>query len=173
MTQERHLNVGKIVGAHGVRGEVRVWPQTDFPDIRFAKGSKLLLVKPDADEPIQVEVQSGRLQKNVYILKIKGIDSRNEAEAYRGAELKVAAEHRVPLSEGEYYIRDIVGCTVWTDEGEQLGVVSDVLSPGANDVWVVQRPQGKDVLLPVIDDVVLEVDVPGKRIRVRLMEGLL
>jgi len=173
MTQERHLNVGKIVGAHGVRGEVRVWPQTDFPDIRFAKGSKLLLMRPDADEPIQVEVQSGRMQKNVYIVKIKGIDTRNEAEACRGAELKVAEEHRVPLPEGEYYIRDIVGCTVWTDEGEQLGVVSEVLSPGANDVWVVKRPQGKDVLLPVIDDVVLEVDVPGKRIRVHLLEGLL
>ena len=170
---ERLLNVGKIVNTHGVRGEVRVWPQTDFPEVRFKAGSALLLLAPGAQEPAPVVVQSAREQKNVYVLKLEGIDDRDRAEQVKGWELKVAAADRAPLSEGQYYVRDIVGCSVVTEEGETLGVVKETLSPGANDVWVVARPGGKDLLLPVIDEVVLHVDIAAKRIQVRLMEGLL
>lgn len=173
MAEEGWLNVGKVVNTHGVRGEVRVWPQTDFPDVRFKAGSRLMLIPPERGEPVSVEIQSAREQKNVYVLKLKGFDDINQVEKFKGWELKVGAADRVPLSEGEYYVRDIVGCTVVTDEGETLGAITDVLAPGANDVWVVRRPKGKDVLLPVIDDVVLEVDVAAKRVKVRLMEGLL
>jgi len=172
-SMERWLNIGKIVNTHGVRGEVRVWPQTDFPEIRFKPGNSLWMVPPQAGEPVSVTVQSAREQKNVYILKLAGIDDRNGAEARKGWELKVPAEDRVPLQEGEYYVSDIIGCAVVTDEGETIGTVSDVLTPGANDVWVVRRPKGQDLLLPVIDDVVLEVDTAAKRIKVHLMEGLL
>lgn len=174
MTEERLLNVGTIVNTHGVKGEVRVWPQTDFPELRFKPGSKLLLVPPEeAGNPSPVEIQSSREQKNVYVLKLKGIDDMNGAEKLKGWGLKVAETERAPLDEGEYYVRDIVGCTVITEEGETLGTVSDVLTPGANDVWVVKRAKGKELLLPVIDEVVLEVDVAAKRIKVHLMEGLL
>lgn len=172
-SMERWLNIGKIVNTHGVRGEVRVWPQTDFPEIRFKPGNALWMIPPGAGDPVPVTVQSAREQKNVYVLKLAGIDDRNAAESRKGWELKVPAEDRVPLSEGEYYVSDIVGCSVVTDEEETIGVVADVLTPGANDVWVVRRPQGPDVLLPVIDDVVLEVDPAAKRIKVHLMEGLL
>jgi 16S rRNA processing protein RimM len=85
----------------------------------------------------------------------------------------VAEEERKPLDEGEYYYHEIIGCTVITDDGEELGTVSEILAPGANHVWVVERPKGKQVLLPVIDDVILDVDVEAKRIRVHLMEGLI
>lgn len=167
------LNVGKIVNTHGIRGELRVWPQTDFPEIRFKAGGRLLMIPPEAGEPVSVEVQSAREHKNVYIVKLKGFDNINEVERFKGWALKVAESERVPLPEGEYYIRDIVGCEVVTDEAELLGIVADVLSPGANDVWVIDLQNGKQLLLPVIDDVVLHVDVKAKRIQVHLMEGLL
>lgn len=173
MTEVRYLNVGKIVNTHGVRGEIRIWPQTDFPEIRFRKGSRLLLIPPGQEEPVPVEVMNARPQKNMYILKLKGIDSMNDAEKLKGGELKVDQDDRVPLEDGEYYVQDIVGCTVITDAGETLGVISDVLSPGANDVWVVKRQKGKDVLLPVIDEVVLNVDLSQRQVKVHLMEGLL
>jgi 16S rRNA processing protein RimM len=174
MAEERLLNVGKIVNTHGVRGELRVWPQTDFPEVRFKPGSRLLMVPPEGSgDPVPVVVQSAREQKNLRIVKLRGYDNINEVERFKGWELKVGPEDRVPLNEGEYYVRDIVGCEVVSEEGESLGVIRDVLSPGANDVWVVRRPKGKELLLPVIDDVVLDVDVAAKRVKVHLMEGLL
>jgi 16S rRNA processing protein RimM len=173
VAEERLLNVGKIVNTQGVRGEVRVWPQTDFPDVRFKAGNRLMLIRPESGEPVTVEIETAREQKNVFVLKLKGFDDINEVEKFKGWDLKVRESDRVPLSEGEYYIRDIVGCSVITEDGDQLGTIADVLTPGANDVWVVKRPGGKELLLPVIDDVVLDVDVAAKTVKVRLMEGLL
>ncbi|WP_313732056.1 ribosome maturation factor RimM [Cohnella nanjingensis] len=173
MAEQQWLNVGKIVNTHGVRGEVKVYPQTDFPDVRFRGGSRLLLVPPERGEPIGVEVLSAREQKNLFVVKLKGWDDINYAEKFKGWELKVTADERVELEEDEYYLSDIVGCSVVTDEGETIGVISDILSPGANDVWVVKRPKGADLLLPFIDEVVLDVDVAGRVVKVHLMEGLL
>lgn len=173
MAEQQWLNVGKIVNTHGVRGEIKVYPSTDFPDVRFRAGSRLQLVPPERGEPLGVEVERAREQKNIFIVKLKGWDDINYAEKFKGWELKVTAEERVELEEGEYYLSDIIGCSVVSDEGETIGVVADVLSPGANDVWVVKRPKGPDVLIPFIDDVVLDVDVAGRVVKVHLMEGLL
>ncbi|WP_372632875.1 ribosome maturation factor RimM [Cohnella sp.] len=173
MSEGRLLNVGKIVNTHGIKGELKVWPQTDFPEVRFKAGNRLLLIPPEAGNPITVEIVSAREQKKMYVVKIKGFDNINDVEKYKGWELKVPEEDRVPLEEGEYYVRDIVGCEVFTEEGELLGTVTDTLSPGANDIWVVKMPKGKELLLPVIDDVVLDVDVAARKIKVHLMEGLL
>ncbi|THF81288.1 ribosome maturation factor RimM [Cohnella fermenti] len=175
MTEERLLNVGKIVNTHGIRGEVKIWPQTDFPDVRFRGGSRLLACPPEgtAGTPFEVEVQSSREQSNVFVVKLKGYDNINQVEKYKGWELKVPGAERVELEEGEYYFRDIMGCEVVTEEGEKLGTIADILSPGANDVWVVKQAKGKELLLPVIDEVVLNVDVAAKVVKVRLMEGLL
>jgi 16S rRNA processing protein RimM len=173
VAEARLLNVGKIVNTHGVRGEIKVWPQTDFPDVRFRPGSRLLLVPPDSGAPFAVEVQGAREHKNLYIVKLKGFDDINGVEKYKGGQLKVGADDRVELEEGEYYVQDIVGCRVVTEDGAELGAVSDVLTPGANDVWVVKRPDGKELLLPVIDDVVLDVNVSDRVVTVHLLEGLL
>ncbi|MFC3797832.1 ribosome maturation factor RimM [Cohnella sp. GCM10012308] len=174
MSEQQLLNVGKIVNTHGVRGEIKVWPQTDFPDVRFRAGSKLLLVNPEAGgQPAEVEVVSAREQKNMFVVRLKGWDDINQVEKYKGWELKVEAEDRVELEEDEYYLSDIVGCAVFTEEGEELGFVKEILSPGANDVWVVKRLKGGDLLLPYIDEVVKEVDVAARRVKVHLMEGLL
>jgi 16S rRNA processing protein RimM len=173
MSEERLLNVGKIVNTHGIRGEVKVWPQTDFPDVRFKPGTTLMLFPPESGMPVTVEVISSREQKKMYVLKLKGFDDINVVEKYKGWELKVSEADRVPLEEGEYYVRDIIGCEVVTEEGETLGTITDTLSPGANDIWVVRMPKGKELLLPVIDDVVIDVDIAARKVKVHLMEGLL
>lgn len=173
MGEERLLNVGKIVNTHGIRGEVKVWPQTDFPDVRFKPGNRLKMINPETGAVETIEIAASREQKTMYVLKIKGFNDINQVEKYKGWELKVSESERVPLDEGEYYVRDIVGCAVVSEEGEEIGVVVDILTPGANDVWVVKRPKGKELLLPVIDDVVLNVDVAAKTVKVHIMEGLL
>ncbi|RKN86543.1 ribosome maturation factor RimM [Paenibacillus ginsengarvi] len=167
-------NVGKIVNTHGIRGELKVVSQTDFPEERFGKGSRLVLIDPNNEANEQrVSVQGSRSHKNVYILKLTGYDNINEVLPYKGWLIKVSDEDRKPLEKGEYYYNQIIGCLVVTDEGEELGSISEILAPGANHVWVVERAKGKPVLLPVIDDVVLDVDVEAKRVRVHLMEGLI
>ena len=173
MAEMGWLNVGTIVNTHGIRGEIKVKSHTDFPEVRFGAGSRLTLLPPDGNVPFEVEVQRARLHKNMYVVKLKGFDNINDVEKFKGGKLVVRDDDRVPLEEGQYYVRDIVGCTVVTDDGRQLGVIRDVLSPGANDVWVVKRPKGRDVLLPVIDEVVLDVDVARRTVKVHVMEGLL
>ncbi|GIP36785.1 ribosome maturation factor RimM [Paenibacillus sp. J31TS4] len=166
-------NVGKIVNTHGTRGELKIVLQTDFPEERFEPGSRLLLIDPAQSTELPVVVEAGRPQKNVYLVRFSGLNDINLVEKYKGWSIKIREEDMGELEEGEYYHHQIVGCTVRTEEGEELGTVSEILTPGANDVWVVARPAGKPLLLPVIDDVVLSVDVQEKLITVRLMEGLL
>ncbi|WP_199617911.1 ribosome maturation factor RimM [Paenibacillus alkalitolerans] len=170
----KYLLVGKIVNTHGIRGEVKVWPETDFPEQRFRTGSELLIVHPEEeDRTAAVTVAQAREQKNVYIVKLREFDSINEVEPYKGWLLKVSSDKKAGLARDEFYFHDIIGCRVVTEEGENVGTVADILRPGANDVWVVAREKGKPVYLPYIDDVVLSVDVPNKLVTIRVMEGLL
>ncbi|MGG4035815.1 ribosome maturation factor RimM [Paenibacillus cisolokensis] len=172
---DQWLTVGKVVNTHGIRGEIKVLSQTDFPDVRFAPGSRLTLLDERRGTAVPVEVAGSRLHKNVYILKLNGFDNINDVEKYKGWSLKVSRDDQVELEEGEYYYHEIIGCRVVTEDGETLGEVTEILTPGANDVWVVKRPpgKGKPVLLPVIDDVVLDVDVAERKVTVRLLEGLI
>lgn len=166
--------VGKIVNTHGIRGELKVLSQTDFPEKRFAPGSALLMTDETTGDSLEVKVAAARSHKNVYIVKLEGYGNINEVERYKGWLLKVAAEHQGELEEGEYYYHEIIGCKVVTEEGEELGAITEILTPGANDVWVVERPKGKGkpILLPYIDEVVLNVNPADKLVTVRLMEGL-
>ncbi|KOP67610.1 16S rRNA processing protein RimM [Bacillus sp. FJAT-18019] len=171
---EKLFTVGKIVNTHGIRGEVKVVPHTDFADQRFAAKSKLYLVTEKGGK-MDVTVEASRFHKNMYILKFKELHGINEVEKYKGSLLKITADLQEELPENEYYFHEIIGCKVMTDEdpAEELGTISEILTPGANDVWVVKTPQGKEVLLPAIPDVVLDVDKEAKLVRVHLMEGLL
>jgi 16S rRNA processing protein RimM len=171
--EQQWLSVGKVVNTHGIRGELKVLSQTDFIEERFAPGSKLTLLNPEMTQQIQVVVQSSRLHKEMIIAKLKGYDNINDVEKYKGWSLKVTKDNLIDLEEGEYYQHQIIGCRVVTDEGEELGVITEILVPGANDVWVVEQSKGKQVLIPVIDDVLLNVDVANKLVTVRLMEGLI
>ncbi|MFB5759756.1 ribosome maturation factor RimM [Paenibacillus medicaginis] len=166
-------NVGKIVNTHGIRGELKILPSTDFPEDRFAKGSELLIFPENGGAPLLVTVEQARFQKNVVIVKFKEHGNINDVEKYKGSMLKISEERLGELEEDEYYYHEIIGCAVVTEEGEELGEIKEILSPGANDVWVVKMPNGKELLLPYIDEVVLAVDVQSKKVTVRLMEGLL
>ncbi|KQX69271.1 ribosome maturation factor RimM [Paenibacillus sp. Root444D2] len=168
---EKLVTVGRIVNSHGIRGELKVVPETDFPE-RFDKGNALIIVDSQ-NKQTPVTVQTSRLHKNMFILQFDQFSNINEVEKFKGSLLKIEAKDQQPLEEGEYYYHEIIGCKVVTEEGQELGLVSEVLTPGANDVWVVSLPKGKQLLLPVIDDVILDVDIANKTIRIHLMEGLM
>lgn len=170
---EKLYTVGKIVNTHGIRGELKIVPQTDFLEERFAKGSKLVFFNPEKEELLPVTVESSRNHKNMIIARFQGYNDINEVEKYKGWLLKVEEQYLSELGDEEFYYHEIIGCLVFTEDGEELGTISDILSPGANDVWVVKRSAGKPLLLPYIDEVVLNVDVEQKRVTVHLMEGLL
>ncbi|TBL77703.1 ribosome maturation factor RimM [Paenibacillus thalictri] len=170
---DKLYTVGKLVNTHGIRGEIKIVSQTDFPDLRFAKGSELILLDPDKHTQMPVVVESSREHKGMFIVKLKSYNDINDVEKYKGWLVKVAEEHLADLDEDEYYYHEIIGCLVVTDEEQELGEITEILSPGANDVWVVKLKNGKQALLPVIDEVILDVDVEAKTVRVHIMEGLL
>lgn len=167
------LTVGKVANTHGIRGEIRVFPETDFPEERFAKGNELVLVSPDETKTVPVTVVAARPQKTIYIVKLEQFTDINQVEPYKGWSVKVSADKRAKLAADEFYFHDIIGCRVVTEEGETIGDITDILRPGANDVWVVKRTNGKLAYLPYIADVVLSVDPSEKLVTIRLMEGLL
>lgn len=170
---EKLLTVGKLVNTHGIRGEVKILSQTDFPELRFAPNSQLILLSPDGSKQLDIQIVTAREHKNTYIAQLNGFNDINQVEAYKGWLVKVSEKYLAELAEDEYYYHEIIGCRVVTEEGEELGEITEILTPGANDVWVVQRPDNKQVLIPVIDDVLLNVDVQSKTVRIHLMEGLL
>ncbi|WP_379151241.1 ribosome maturation factor RimM [Paenibacillus sp. sgz5001063] len=173
MTEE--LNVGKLVNTHGIRGEIKILSSTDFPEVRFAPGKKMFVVPADGSPKFEVTVEAAREHKGTYIVKLKGYTNINQIEKYKGSLLTVPSDDLVELPENEYYFHQIVGCEVYTDEDDSqpLGKITEILQPGANDVWVVKPAKGQDILIPVINDVVLDVDIQAKKIKVHLMEGLL
>ncbi|WP_034550445.1 ribosome maturation factor RimM [Carnobacterium funditum] len=165
-------NVGKIVNTQGIKGEVRVISRTDFPEKRYKKGSKLLLDQP-GNKMIELIVASHRKHKMFDILSFQDHSNINDVEKYRDGILKVTSDQLGDLPENEYYLHQIIGLSVQDEEGQELGEVTEVLSPGANDVWVIKRPKGKDLLIPYIEDIVLNVDLENKHVTIHVMEGLL
>ncbi|MEX2415283.1 MAG: ribosome maturation factor RimM [Paenibacillaceae bacterium] len=167
------FTVGTIANTHGLKGELKIVSRTDFPEERYRPGSRLTMMDPELTKQIEVEVVSSRNHKNTYIVKFKAWNDINEVEKFKGWLLKINKDQRIELPEHEFYYNEIVGCTVVSDEGDELGVIQEILSPGANDVWVVQPVTGKAVYIPYIEDVVKQVDVQNKKVIVHILEGLL
>lgn len=164
------LRVGVITTTHGIHGEVKVFPTTD--DIRrFDDLKKVVLRSRNGD--MEVHVQSVKYFKNQAIVKLEEIDSVEQARLYQNAELYVRREDAVPLEEGEYYIGDLIGLSVVTDEGKVLGTLTDVMETGANDVYIVTTPENKEILLPAIGECILDIDLENGICRVHIMKGLL
>lgn len=164
------FQIGAVSVAHGVRGEVKVFPMTDDP-ARYKKLKQVIVQKKNgAEETLAVE--SARFFKNMVLLKWKGIDNRDDAERYRGSALFVPREDAVPLQENEYFIADLIGLSVFTEDGEALGELTDVLQTGANDVYEVTTEKKKKILIPAIRDCILQVDVEAGRMEVHLLPGL-
>jgi 16S rRNA processing protein RimM len=169
---EKWLNVGKIVNTHGIRGEVRVISRTDFPEERYKTGN-ILYVEKEAGNLIPVTIDSHRKHKQFDLLTFKGYENINDVEPFKGQLLKVSKEQSVQLEEGEFFYHDIIGCSVFTMDGSELGKIKEILSPGANDVWVVKRRGfGPDILIPYIPSVVKTVDIENKKISIEPIEGL-
>lgn len=167
------LNVGKIVNTHGVRGEVRVVSKTDFREERYKKGSVLYIFKQGQKEPLKVTVAAHRQHKQFDLLTFEEINSLNEAELLKESILKVEKEHLGSLDEGEFYFHQIIGCEVYDEEDKLIGQIKEILTPGANDVWVIGRKGKKDALIPYIPSVVKNIDISSKTVHIEVMEGLI
>lgn len=159
------FEVGKIVNTFGIKGEVKVALFTE--DINNFKNNSKVYVN---DKEMQVE--NSRLQKNMLILKLKGIDNMNDAENLRGSIIKVNRSKN-DLPEGTYYIADLIGLDVYTEDGKLFGKVTDIYNTGANDIYTVKTQDGKEVLLPAIKDVIKQVDIKNEKIIVHILKGLI
>ncbi|MFH1086837.1 MAG: ribosome maturation factor RimM [Chloroflexota bacterium] len=162
----RHLAVGRIVGPHGLRGQMRVSIATDDP-ARFHALATVYL----GEEHLPVAVRSVRLTGRLALVQLEGIETREAAEDWRGAWMYVHIDDALPLAEGAYYHHQIVGLTVVTDAGEELGQIVDILVTGANDVYVVRGPAG-EILLPAIKQVIMGVSLEPGTMQVHLLDGL-
>lgn len=166
--KENMLRVGTYVNTHGVRGEIKVYPHTDdverFMDLDcFWMDTKKGLIK--------YEINNVRFFKNMAIIKLKGVNNINDIEMYKGSDLLITREQAVPLEEGEYFICDIIGAKVIAD-GEDYGIVKDVLQTGANDVYIVKNNEGKEVLFPVIPSCILDIDTENHIVKAHILPGL-
>lgn len=166
------LNVGKIVNTHGIRGEVRVISQTDFPEERYRKGQRLTLFRENK-APLELTVAGHRKHKNFDLLTFEGYPTINDVEPLRDGILKVSKDELSELTENEYYYHEIIGLTVIDEQARELGKIKEILSPGANDVWVVQRKGKKDALIPYIESVVKQIDLDKGEVYIEIPEGLL
>jgi 16S rRNA processing protein RimM len=185
MTTSDWLEIGTIVAPQGLNGEMRVYPNSDFPE-RFEEPGKRWLLKPGETEPQQVELLGGYYlaAKNLYVVELAGIKERSQAEELRGYQLMVLESDRPTLAEDEYHIIDLVGAEVFNQlTGENLGVVVSVI-PAGNDLLEVKphplpsQNQGKqklakNILIPFVKEIVPVVDIPQKRLEINPPPGLL
>lgn len=159
------FEVGKIVNTFGIKGEVKIMPYTD--NVGQFKKVKNIYVND-----VKMEIESTKYQKNVVILKLKGIDDMTSAEELRGSIIKVDRSKK-KLPEGTYYIVDLIGSEVYTDEGKLLGILEDIYNTGANDIYTVKTDEGKEILLPSIKEVIKDIDLENKKITVHILKGLI
>ena len=167
---EEFLQVGVITNTHGIRGEVKVFPTTDDP-ARFKKLKQVFL--DTGKGYLEMEIEQVKFFKQFVILKFKGYDNINDIEKYRQKSLLVDREHAVKLKKNEYFIADLLGLSVYTEDQKLLGTLKDVLQTGANDVYVVEMEDNKEVLIPAIRECILSVNLDNRQMQVHLLEGLL
>ena len=164
------IAVGRITKSVGIKGEVRVAMLTDSPE-RFAK-LKTVWCGTDETTAVRFSVLSMRIEQSAVVLKLKEIDSRSLADEHRGEYLFVEAKDMVAAAKGSYFIHDIIGMKVVTEVGEEVGSVRDVMELPANDVWVVAS-RTKEILIPAIKEVIRLVDLDGRTVVIRPLEGML
>lgn len=167
---EQMLQVGVITQTHGVRGEVKVFPTTDDP-ARFKKLKHVVL--DTGKETLPLEIESVKFFKQFVILKFKGYDNIDDIERYRRCPLLVERGDAVPLGEDEYFIADMIGMSVETEDGEAFGTLKDVIETGANDVYIIDSIAHGEVLVPAIRECILDVDVKAGMMKIHLMNGLI
>lgn len=167
---EELLQVGAITQPHGVRGEVKVFPTTDDAR-RFKKLKEVIL--DTGKEKKTLEIESVKFFKQFVILKFKGYDTMNDVELFRRKNLYVTRENAVKCQKDEYFIADLIDCNVVDEADKKLGILTDVIQTGANDVYVITMSDGRELLLPAIKECVLSVDIAERIVKVHVMDGLL
>ncbi len=157
--------VGQITGSWGLRGDVKVQPQTDAPE-RFSPGSELHLDGKPAT------VEASRPLKGGYVIRLSGVTDRTAADSMRGSLITVLEDEIAPLPEDTFYHFQLIDMEVFSDEGELLGAIVEILDTSANDVYVIRGDEGRDLLIPAIRETVVDVDVDEGRMTVHLLPGL-
>lgn len=170
VTLADYFDIGVIVKPQGIKGEIRVMPVTDDP-ARFGWLDEVEVSQNGGPRKVY-RLEEARHQPPLVILKLAGVNDRNAAERLTGGILQIPPEKALPLEEDEYYIRDLIGMDVWTEAGEKLGVLTEVLHTGANDVYMVKTPDKKEILIPAIKQCILSVQPAARRMQVFLPEGL-
>lgn len=167
---EKYLEVGQIVNTFGIKGQVKVTPFTD--DIkRFDELKEIYIEKKNELKLFQIEQVN--YSKNMVILKLKGVETPEEAEKLRNCYIKIDRKDAKKLPEGTYFIADLIGLDVYTDENKLLGKVDDIYNTGSSDIYVVKDELGKQILLPAIKEVLKQVDLENGKIIVHLIKGLI
>ena len=167
---QKRLEIGQIINTFGIKGEVKVFPLTD--DIKRFDDLETVYVKTKKESQLY-NIESIKYHKNFVLIKFKEINTVEQAETLRNSYLEVDRAQAIPLNEGEYFIADLIGLEVYSDEGKLIGKVDDIYNTGANDIYVVKDDLGKQTLLPGIKDVIKSVDLEKGQIIVHLIPGLI
>lgn len=165
----QELEIGQIVNTFGIKGMVKVVPFTD--DIRRFDNLKQVYIESKNSKK-EYQIEEVKYHKNMVLIKFKGIDKVEDAENLKNYYLKIDRKDAIPLKENSYYIVDLLGLEVYTDENIFLGKLDDIFNTGSNDIYVVKDEKGKQILLPAISDVIKKVDMENKKIIVHLLNGL-
>ncbi len=164
------LRVGVVTSTHGIAGEVKVFPTTD--DARRFKKLKEVFVDLGREQ-LTLHITSVKFFKNMVILKFREFGNINEVQKLIKKDLMISRDMAVPLSENENFICDMIGLTTVTDDGIELGKLTDVLQTGANDVYIIETAEGKEILIPAIKQCILKVDLDQQKMTVHLLEGMM
>lgn len=165
----KYLEIGQIVNTFGIKGMVKVKPFTDNIE-RFSNLEKIYIKNKSGQT--EYKIQEVKYHKNMVLVKFEGIENPEQADLLRNSYLIVDRETEEPLEPGRYYIVDMIGLDVFTDDNEYLGKLEDIYNTGSNDIYVVKNELGKQVLLPAIEDVIKSIDMDNKKVIVHLIPGL-
>ena len=165
----KYLEIGQIVNTFGIKGMVKVKPFTDNIE-RFSNLEKIYIKNKSGQT--EYKIQEVKYHKNMVLIKFEGIENPEQADLLRNSYLIVDRETEEPLEAGRYYIVDMIGLDVFTDDNEYLGKLEDIYNTGSNDIYVVKNELGKQVLLPAIEDVIKNIDMDNKKVIVHLRPGL-
>lgn len=167
----KYLEIGQIVNTFGIKGMVKVKPFTEDTKKRFDNLKKVYIQNKNTRK--EYEIEEIKYHKEMVLIKFKGIENPEEANLLRNYYLVVDRDKEEPLEEGTYYIVDMIGLEVYTDEGEKLGVLDDIFNWGSSDIYVVKNELGKQILLPAIEDVIKNIDMEQRKMIVHLIPGLM
>ena len=169
MKQEK-LEIGQIVNTFGIKGFVKIYPYVD--DIRRFDDLEEVYISQKKQDSL-MKIEEVKYQKNMVLVKFKGIETVEQAEKLRNAYVKIDRKDAIKLEEGQYFIADLLGLEVFLDTGEKLGILDDIFNNGSTDIYVVKNELGKQFLLPYIDEVIKKIDLENEKIIVHIIDGLI